>query len=116
VRAVEDWKLRAAGNESAFRRVNEGLRAGHVVADTEKPFPFRCECGLLECNQLVELTLAEYEGVRTDGRRFFIAEGHELEGVETVVERHERYWVVQKTAGAARVAEQEDPRQEDGVS
>lgn len=109
---MDEWKVRAAGNETAFRRVNESLRAGHVVADTQKPFPFRCECGLLECNRLLDLTLSEYEAVRADARRFFVAAGHQLDELEQVVERHERYWVVEKTAEAGRIAEREDPRQD----
>ena len=37
---------------------------------------------------LVALTLAQYEAVRANPRRFVIVRGHELPEVEVVVERH----------------------------
>jgi len=72
---------------------------------------FRCECGQLGCNQLIGLTRSEYDAVRAHPRRFAIAGGHELVEIETPVQRHERYAVVEAhDRAAAAVAEQTYPR------
>jgi hypothetical protein len=103
-------KERMGFNEAAFRRVNESLRASTTLADSDRLFPFTCECGTLGCNMLVELTLPQYEAVRSHARRFFIVGGHEVLETERVVEVHERYTVVEKMAEAAGPAEATDPR------
>ena len=95
-------------NEATFRKVNEGMEAGQDPAGL---LTFLCECGRLGCNRLIELTRAEYEAVREDARTFAILEGHQLDDVEDVVERHERYLVVRKRgAPEEEVAENTDPR------
>ena len=101
---------RIGGNEAAFRKVNESLRASTGLADAGKLFPFRCECGRLGCNQLVELSLPEYEAVRAVGTHFFLIDGHEIPETERVVERRERFSVVEKHSEAATVALDSDPR------
>lgn len=101
-------KQRVAMNEATFRKVNEGMEVGQ---DPGGLLTFICECGRLGCNRLIELTRAEYEGVRANPRRFAILAGHEIEDVEKVVERHDRYLVVEKAGDVeAEVVEQTDPR------
>ena len=101
---------RIARNEAAYRDVNEAIRAGRAGQDASRLRAFVCECGQLGCNQLVELTLDEYEAVRAEPRRFFMLGGHEIPDLETVVERHERYIVAEKIGESAGVAEETDPR------
>jgi hypothetical protein len=98
---------RVARNEAAFRKVNEAIEQGRQTR--EGLVGFVCECGRLGCNEIIELTLPEYEAVRADARRFAIRHGHELE-VEQVIEMHERYAVVAKRGGAGEVAALTDPR------
>jgi len=107
---MEDRGERIARNEAAYRDVNEAIRKGRGAPGAETPRPFVCECGQLGCNELVELTLAEYEAVREHSRRFFMLDGHEIPDVENVVERHERYLVAEKRATQARIVEATDPR------
>jgi hypothetical protein len=97
---------RVARNEAAFRRVNEAIEQGRQTRDLAG---FVCECGRLGCNEIIELTLSEYEAVRADARRFVVRHGHELE-VDEVIETHERYVVVAKRGGAGDVAALTDPR------
>lgn len=97
-----------ARNEATFRRVNEAIESG--ASGRDGPVGFICECGALGCNQIVELTTAEYEAVRADPLRFFVMHGHEITEVEDVVESHDRYAVVVKKGEGAPVAEQTDPR------
>ena len=101
-------KQRVAMNEATFRKVNEGMEIGQ---DPGGLLTFICECGRLGCNQLVELTRPEYEGIRANPRRFAVVSGHEVPDVETVVESHDRYLVVEKGDGLeAEIVERTDPR------
>ena len=88
-----EGKQRVAMNEATFRRVNEGMEAGQ---DPSGLLTFVCECGRLGCNKLIQLTRAEYEGIRQNPRRFAILHGHEILEAEAIVERHDRYVVVEK--------------------
>jgi hypothetical protein len=101
-------KQRVAMNEATFRKVNEGMEAGQ---DASGLMRFVCECGRLNCTRLIELTRAEYEAVRDNPRRFAIVEGHEILEAEEIVERHDRYLVVEKSGDPeAEVVEHTDPR------
>ena len=101
---------RIARNETAYRQVNEAIEAGRATEGEDAPRPFVCECGQLGCNQLVELTMREYEAVRANPRRFFMVAGHEIPDVEFVVERHDRFLVAEKHDHEAEIAEATDPR------
>jgi hypothetical protein len=98
----------AALNEAANRRVNEAIRRGGWPG--EDGGPFRCECARQGCTELIRLSPAEYEHVRADGRRFLVVPGHEDTALETVVERHSAYVVVEKRGPAGEFAEASDPR------
>lgn len=93
-----------------FRDVNEGIERGQWPGEEAKPVGFRCECARLGCNLLLKLTLAEYEHVRSNPRRFVVVEGHELPTVEDVVERRPGYVVVEKFDEAGEQAERNGPR------
>jgi hypothetical protein len=101
---------RLAANESTFRDVNEAIQSGHWPGDPAARLAFRCECASLGCNMLVEMTLAEYEDIRSHPRRFLVLPGHQVPDAETVLENHVGYSVVEKREEAGRVAEQDDPR------
>ena len=103
-------KDRIGRNEAVFRDVNERIEAGQWPGEPDKPVAFRCECASLGCNMLIELTPSAYERVRADSRHFVLVPGHEIAGVEPVVEREAEYVVVEKEAQAGRVAEATDPR------
>ena len=101
-------RQRVAMNEATFRKVNEGMKDGQDSSDL---MSFVCECGRLRCTQILRLTSAEYEAIRANPRRFAIVEGHEILEAEEIVERHERYLVVEKSdAPEAEVVEHTDPR------
>jgi hypothetical protein len=113
-RPVATTSERVGKNEALFREVNERIKEvssanfGFGPADLCE---FVCECSLAECHEPVAMTRLEYEDVRTNGAHFLIAPGHvRSPKVERAVAEHERYWVVEKQAGARRVAVDEDPR------
>src|SRR3954453_1594777 len=88
-----EGRQRVAMNEATFRKVNEGMEAGQ---GPEGRPAFFWEGGRLGCNKLIELTRPEYEAVRSNARRFAILDGHQIEEVEDVVQRTERFIVVEK--------------------
>jgi hypothetical protein len=106
----DEAEKRVAHNEDVFRELNERIEAGRWPGEEATGVAFRCECGDLGCNLLLELTPADYERVRAHPRRFVVAPGHELPEVETVVDRVGDYLVIEKLDEAGRIAESEDPR------
>jgi hypothetical protein len=84
---------RAAAAEVNGRQVNEAIERGTREA---RSAVFVCECGKLGCTSTVELTIAEYEEVRSGFERFLVIPGHELVDIEDVIERHDDYLVVAK--------------------
>jgi hypothetical protein len=103
---------RLARNEARFREINERVeRDLEPLVDTQDELlPFVCECGRPSCTDAIGLSVAEYEGVRRDATRFAVVSGHEIEDVEDVVARTDRYVVVQKHPETWEIVEQMDPR------
>jgi hypothetical protein len=103
---------RLARNESRFREINE--RVEHdlepIVERPDELIPFVCECGRPTCTQAIELSISEYEAVRRDPTRFIVVGGHEIDDIEDVVERHDRYLVIQKHPETWEIVQQTDPR------
>jgi hypothetical protein len=99
--------VKVARNQALWREVNERIRA---VAETSEHMEFVCECADLECTQTLNLTVAEYERIRSSGVRFPIAIGHDFPKFENVVEENEGYVVVEKIGVAAEEAEKLGPR------
>ena len=105
----EQTKRRVASNQALARLDNEAMRARRPG----KAIAFLCECGQLGCNHVIELTRAEYDGVRAHPRRFAIVAAHEIVEIETTVERHDRYAVVEAhDPAAADIAERTSPRRQ----
>jgi hypothetical protein len=103
---VERAIVRLARMQAILRLVNEGVRSRRG----QQLVALRCECGQLGCNQLIELTRADYRAVRANPRRFAVVPGHEVLEIETTVERHARYAVVEvHDQIAARVVDQTGP-------
>ncbi len=104
----DQGKQRVAMNEATFRKVNEAMESGQ---DEASLMTFVCECGRLGCSVLIQLDGEEYEAIRANPRRFAIVDGHEIPEAEVIVERHERYVVVEKYGDpVAEIVEHTDPR------
>jgi hypothetical protein len=106
---------RLAKNETLFREVNERVAEvamNFVEVETRSdPVEFACECGRADCTEPIAMTLVEYEAARTEPTRFVVVPGHEQPEIETVVERHPTYLVVEKRdPDAEEVARETDPR------
>jgi hypothetical protein len=109
---VDAREERLARNEALFRDVNERVRAIAAQHGGGEPhvYQFFCECSNVDCTFQLDVTLAEYEGVRTESNRFLVAPDHWLPEIETVVDRRDGWWVVEKHGEAARLAEELDAR------
>jgi hypothetical protein len=89
---------RLAQNRLIFREVN--VRVGElslqqvIVPWTERTEYF-CECGRPDCVDSVELTLAEFEAVRSDESTFVIAPTHNSPAA-AIVEQTDRYVIVER--------------------
>lgn len=107
----------AARNEVLFREVNERVdEVAKGLAYTEEAAlltEFVCECCRQDCLQKVELTLAQYESVRSNPKRFVVLPGHERTEVERIIERLPGFFVVEKLDHAAEVAIDNDPREDE---
>ncbi len=107
---------RQARNEGLIRNVNEEIERVDKEADArgwvpdEGYFEFHCECGRREaCDARVRMTIDEYEVVRGQDDRFAVSPGHEDAEIERVVERNDRFVVVDKLDQVEAVVA-DDPR------
>jgi hypothetical protein len=112
--AAETIPERVARNQSTFRDANERIERAAEQVDIDR-VPFICECLQRDCTQLTRLSLEEYEMIRSDGRRFLVAPGHEIcevdgKAVARVIERSPLFSVLEKVDEAGRVARDLDPR------
>lgn len=100
-------RRREALNQAVFREVNEEIRGTYETDGEDGKPTFICECGEGTCLAMIEIPLDEYRAVRADQHRFVVASGHECAEAERVVERHDRWSVVETFAEAATVARAE---------
>lgn len=114
---MDERRQRQAENENRFRSINEriediGEQLFDDPAEGAKVWDFVCECHREDCVERLALTVAEYEAVRADGRRFVVAPSpdHVDMNVENVVDMSTRYWVVEKTGESGEIAQASDPR------
>jgi hypothetical protein len=108
---VEGREERIARNEATAREINEQIERGHAGAPPEEQVRVLCECGWLDCDRVLAITIAEYEAVRADPCQFALVRDHVMPEVEVVLSETDRYTVVAKREGTpAAVAVQEDPR------
>jgi len=101
---------RAAKNQVLFREVNERIAELAEERSEDSAGLFVCECSHVACAGVLDVSPGEYEAVRANGSHFLITPGHELEGIERVVEQNARFAVVEKLDQAALIAISNDPR------
>lgn len=103
---------RLARNQALFREVNERLLE-FTDGSSNGAIDVLCECSREECAVTMELSLEEYQRIRSRSTWFAISPGHETPAVERVVETRGAFAVVEKTNGAA-FAVATDPRTPEG--
>jgi hypothetical protein len=100
----------AARSQLMFREVNERIAELTTMLDGLGINLLICECSDDSCAESLQITPAEYEAVRAHGKRFVVLAGHQLPGIERVVDGNERFLVVEKVGEAGEVAMRGDPR------
>jgi hypothetical protein len=103
---------RLGRNEGLFRQVNERLRElGEGFSVVANRADFVCECGDESCAEPIQLTLEEYERVRSDSRWFVVLRAHVRPDVERIAwDLGERVVVVEKPPELADEVVAGDPR------
>ena len=110
---IQSREDRAAKNESRFREINERIeRANEGFAFAFTVDTWICECTHEACAVRLQLSVEEYEDIRSDGTCFLVAPSkrHVCRDIESVTKRSDRYWVVKKNGQAGKLAERADPR------
>ena len=102
---------RLAINEALFRTANERMASWEERHSEQDSELYHCECSDLECRTKVPLSKSDYERVRGESARFFVAPGHEVPDVETVIESHSDWSVIEKRPEVQELVEAADPRQ-----
>jgi hypothetical protein len=109
----DEHAARSARTQCLFRDVNERVREINEAFSIALPLgDWICECARDECVERLPLSQSEYESIRANARRFLVAPDslHVVDGIENVVDRSDRFWVVEKIGEAGDLAASVDPR------
>ena len=88
---------RAIRNEALFREVNVHIAdLEERVRTSGDPLPLVCECVRTGCSVAIQVEPSTFDRVRENPLQFLVAPGHEELDVESVVERHLGYLIVEK--------------------
>lgn len=102
-------------NEMIFRRSNEQvgddlaeLDAMHIedgdidlLTDEDLILHYKCECSDENCEERLQILLAEYQHIHKDRDTFIVVTGHQVDSIETVIKKTKKYNVVKKHATIA---------------
>ena len=105
----EPMKVRIAENESQFRAANERIELEALsMLYQGATVPFVCECPDLSCTDIVELTLTDYEQIRSGPTRIFVVPGHQALAVQAgaaiVIEERANAVISEKIGIAGEIA------------
>jgi hypothetical protein len=105
----ETTQARIAENQATFRTANERIEASaEAMKLIVYPVPFICECSDPSCTEIVRLTLAQYEEIRSVPTRFFNVPGHQEQavaaGAAVVRAEEEGHVIVDKIGVAGEIA------------
>jgi hypothetical protein len=106
-------KERIALNQAMFRGANE-RRWRRFRPRAKDKLWFRCECGNPDCAERVALTIPEYQALRENPMHFAVVGGHEIPDTEDVVDRQDRYVVVEKHEDVRDIAQRTDAHESAG--
>jgi hypothetical protein len=88
---------RAIRNEALFREVNVHIAdLEERVHASGELLPLVCECVRTGCSVPIEVEPDTFNRVRENPLQFLVAPGHEELDVESVVEQHPGYLIVEK--------------------
>jgi hypothetical protein len=94
-------------NEALGRKINDLIRR-RVGPEPDNKIRVVCECADSDCDELIELTVRQYEYLRRNDSRFVVIVGHESRSLERIVGGEGPWLIVQKTREARRYVEEMD--------
>jgi hypothetical protein len=103
---MSDRETRLARNEALFREVNERIAELTNLRITDQ-LQIVCECANRGCQEVIRLSLDEYERVRQHPRRFLVVSGHTVPDIENLIESRDGYDIVEKHADVMAEAQLE---------
>ena len=103
---------RLANNEALFREGNERMAGWEERQTAESVDRYLCECADTGCREKVTLQRTEYEQVRSNSRWFVIVPGHEVPDLETVIEEHDGWVLIEKDPEVTATVQASDPRRD----
>jgi hypothetical protein len=107
---MDTREIKIAKTEALFRDVNERIAETSERFDSDEA-EFMCECGDPGCAERLEVSLEEYEDVRSDATTFLLNPEHIEPDVEKIVRERAGYAIVRKVDEAvARVVRRLNPR------
>ena len=91
---------RIAATEDLFRQVNEHVQDlnDRFGQDRGEPILVICECGRESCIEQIQMTVAEYDKIRSDPDLFAVKPDHAIPDAERVRSATDRYWLVTRQA------------------
>ena len=101
---LEQLQVRTGQNQSLFRDVNERIGELQTSWKPLAEVAFVCECADETCSSPISASREEYDAVRASPVRFLVQPEHVSPASEFVVDRNERFWVVEKVERARAVA------------
>lgn len=107
---IDPRERRVIRNEALFRDVNERIEEVSEDVPRSEFIEFLCECGETACVERIELRQGEYEQIRSVPDHFAVKPGHEHPDFERVLNKEERYAVIDKVGPAEDIAKRTDPR------
>jgi hypothetical protein len=90
-----DVGVRTLQTEDVFRSADERIAEKGRELGWRFPIPFLCECADRECFARLELTLEDYEQLRSHPQRYLTAPGHSIVGA-IVIEQTEGHALAEK--------------------
>ncbi len=89
----ENFAARAALTEKLFGELNDSLIASNMTAEWTA---FICECANPLCEETIDVTAATLEKIHSYPGHYVVKSGHELDAVESVVDRSDGLVIVKK--------------------
>lgn len=93
-----------------FRIANERMANWDETHAEEAAEPYFCECANPDCRERISLRRADYERIRSNSRYFFVIPRHETADVDSVIETHEDWLLIEKGPSVTGLIESLDPR------
>jgi hypothetical protein len=97
---MDERARRIGETQTLFREVNDRIFRLDQRFGPPTTFEIVCECGNEHCFARIPIDRTAYGLVRADHAAFAVIPGHEIESVEAVIERHDRYNVVRSCPSA----------------